>query len=363
MFSGSKSPLQVLFKANQGSNSFDIGSPGLRLAAEYAQELRLVQRPAFMWIAPFLLYPILHQFAMFTNVTSLSLNCFSIHYFNEDEITEVFEHFFPTVRTLNLEDPRSSVNGLIRFLLHFRVLDDFSVSDPEWDGEDVLPVIPTSAKLPPFRGELYLLRLHADSADFIGLLAHIPIAFRRVLVVSCQLPPAPINRLLNQLSPSLRQFSMSTWFDSESKVYPSLAPPADDPNAGDCFLSVDLSPCTGVEEIRFFVGMVPAGTFPIQRMGETLGSVSSRRVQTIVLHFIMDGGLDVSDNGLSRGFVGLDAQLQRIASEYEGVGNTMVKLPVNDSFTLGSYLSNFRTSGILVCGSRIGDSLACGDVQ
>ena len=98
-------------------------------------------------------------------------------------------------------------------------------------------------------------------------------------------------------------------------------------------------------------------------MGETLGSVSSRQVQTIVLDFIIDGGLDVSDNGLSQGFIGLDAQLQRIASDYEGVGKTMVKLSANDPFTLGSYLTSFRMCGILVFGSRVGGPLSCGGMQ
>jgi len=107
------------------------------------------------------------------------------------------------------------VNGLVRFILHFRVLDDLSISNPEWDDEDGTPLDLTSTEPPPFRGELYFLGLHADSADFIDLLARFPIAFQQVLVVNCQLPPAPINRLLNQLSQSLRAFSMSAWFDSE----------------------------------------------------------------------------------------------------------------------------------------------------
>lgn len=191
---------------------FDIGFIGLRLAAKYAQELRLVQLPSFMWIVPFLLYPILHQFAMFDNVTSLTLNSFSIHHFDEFDITEIFGHFFPTVRKLDLEGPRSSVNDLVRFLLHFRVLDDFSICDPEWDDEGNTRFISASAELPPFSGELHLVGLHADSADFIGLLALNPVAFQRVLIVNCQLPPDPINQLLSRLSLSLRTFSMSGWF-------------------------------------------------------------------------------------------------------------------------------------------------------
>lgn len=184
------------------------------MATKYARELRLVQRPSFMWIVPFLLYPILHQFAAFDNVTSLSLDSLSIHYFNEADIARIFGHFFPTVRTLNLEDSRFSVGGLLRFILRFRVLDDVSVCDPEWDDEDDVSLVSDSAELPPFRGELHFMGLHPDSVGFVNLLAHVPIAFQRVSVLNCRLPPAPINRLLKRLSPSLTSFSMSGWFDS-----------------------------------------------------------------------------------------------------------------------------------------------------
>jgi hypothetical protein len=192
----------------------DIEYPGLRLATKYARELRLVQRPPFMWIVPSLLHPILHRFAMFKNVTSLSLNSLSIHHFNEVDTTKIFGHFFPTVRKLSLEDPRSSARGLLWFILRFRVLDDLSICDPEWDDEESALLVSCSAEMPPFRGELEFLRLHDGSADFVNLLARVPIAFRRISIINCQVPSAQINRLLNRLSPSLASFSMSAWFDS-----------------------------------------------------------------------------------------------------------------------------------------------------
>jgi len=108
--------------------------------------------------------------------------------------------------------------------------------------------------------------------------------------------------------------------------------------------------------------MIPVVMFPSQGIRETLVSVSSRRVQTIVLDFIHDG-MDVFDGTFIQGFVGLDAQLKRVASEYEGVGKTVVKLSANDPFVLGSYLNGFRARGILVFGSRVGDPLDCGDIK
>lgn len=307
-----------------------------------------------------MLHPILHRFAMFNNVASLSLNSLSIHYFNEVDIIDIFGHFFPTLRELNLEGPRSSVNGLIQFLLHFRVLDDFSICDPEWDDEGNAPFVPASAELPPFRGELHFMRLHADSVDFITHLARIPVAFRRVLMVNCQLPPASINQLLDRLSPSLRSFSMSAWFDGELKGLLCPALPADNPNTGECFPTVDLSPCTGIQEVRFFTGMIPVVTSPSQRIRETLASVSSRQAQTIVLDFIVDDGVGVVNEDFFRGFAGLDVQLKRIASEYEGIGKTVVKLSANVPFdVLGPYFAGFGTHGILDFGSRIDGSLHC----
>ena len=355
-------PTQGMTRHRSWVTSVDNACLGLRLATKYAHELRLVQRPSFTWIAPVFLYPILHRFAMFDNVTSLSLDSFSVHYFDEVDIVEIFRHFFLTVRKLHLEDPRSTVNGLVWFLFHFQVLDDFSISDPKWDETDV-PFVSGSVGSPPFRGELHLMGLDTDSADFISLLACIPVAFRRVSVVGCQLPAAPLNRLLNRLSPNLRAFSMSTWFDcgSNGSSNPTLS--ANNPNAGDRFSDVDLSPCTGVEEIRFFVAMVPVAVFPSQSIRETLVSVTSRRVQTIVLDFIVDHAVDTFDESFLRGFAGLDPQLKRIASEYEGVGKMVVKLSANEPLVLGSCLTGFGTYGILVIGSRIGGPLKNGDIQ
>jgi len=330
------------------------------MVTKYAQELRLVQQPSFMWIIPVFLYPILPQFAMFDSVTSLSFDSFSLHQFDEDDIVEIFGHFFPTVQKLDLGDLRSTVGRLVRFLLHFRVLDDFSISDPKWD-EDDAPLASASVDPPPFRGELYFMGLNADSADFVSLLACIPIAFQRVSVVGCQLPSAPLNRLLNQLSLSLREFSMSTWFDGGFKAHLVLLS-ADDPNAGDRFLAVDLSPCVGVEEIRLFVAMVPVAAFPFRSVRETLVSVSSRWVRTIILDFIIDHAVDLFDEGFLRSFSGLDPELKRIASGYEGAGKMVVKLSANEPSCLGSCLTGFRTCGDLAI-SRIGGPLECGDVQ
>lgn len=156
---------------------------------------------------------------------------------------------------------------------------------------------------------------------------------------------------------------MSTWFDcgSNGSSNPTLS--ANNPNAGDRFSDVDLSPCTGVEEIRFFVAMVPVAVFPSQSIRETLVSVTSRRVQTIVLDFIVDHAVDTFDESFLRGFAGLDPQLKRIASEYEGVGKMVVKLSANEPLVLGSCLTGFGTYGILVIGSRIGGPLKNGDIQ
>lgn len=146
------------------------------------------------------------------------------------------------------------------------------------------------------------------------------------------------------------------------KCLVSLALPADNLNAGDCFPSVDLSSCTKVQEIKFFVGMIPAVTFPFHGIRETLASVSSRRVQKIVMDFNIDK-VDAFDKGFSQGFGGFDVQLTRIASIHRGNGKTVVKLSAGDPFVLGSYLSDFRTCGVLVLGTRNGGPLGCGGIQ
>lgn len=194
------------------STRLDLDFIGLHLATVHARELRLVQYPAFMWITPSILFSILPRFAAFRSVTSLSLHSLSLHEFGDVDTQHVFGHFSPTVRELDLSEPRATPRGLIRFLHSFWTLDDLSISDPEWDHETEAPPIAEAGTLPPLHGTLHFLRLHADSADFVSLLAGLPVAFQHVSLVNCQLPSTPINRLLMRLSTSLKSFSVSAWF-------------------------------------------------------------------------------------------------------------------------------------------------------
>jgi hypothetical protein len=109
--------------------------------------------------------------------------------------------------------------------------------------------------------------------------------------------------------------------------------------------------------------MIPAARFPFHRIRETLVSVLSHRVQKVILDLNIEGGVDTFDECCFQSFGGLDAQLTRIASDYRGVGKTVVELSADDPFVLGLYLTNLRTCGVLVFGTRVGDAPGCGCVQ
>lgn len=194
------------------------------MATTYARELRLVQYPSFMWIVPWMLSPILPQFAAFKNITSLSFHSLSVHDFDDFDTRSIFGHFFLTVRKLDLNEPRATTKGLLRFLCNFRTLDDLSISDPKWDRETEVSPPAEAVTPPPLRGALHFLRLHADSTSFINLLARIPLAFRRVSLVNCQLPSKPIDLLLKRVSQSLKSFSVSSWFIGASRLARSFPP-------------------------------------------------------------------------------------------------------------------------------------------
>lgn len=184
---------------------------GFHLATTHAHELRLVQYPSFIWIKPSMLEPILPQFARFKSVTILSLHSFSVHHFSDFETRSILGHFFPTVRKLNLEDPRATARGLLRFICNFKALDDLRISGPEWDHESkVLPASELGTP-PPLHGTLHLQSLHVDSVDFFTLLTGLPIAFRCVSLANCQLPSILTNSLLRRLTPSLKTLSVSSW--------------------------------------------------------------------------------------------------------------------------------------------------------
>lgn len=200
----------------------DASFSGLHLATIHARELRLVQYASLTWITPHMLYPILSRFSAFKAITRLSLHSLSVRAFNEVDTRAIFGHFFPTVKELNLEEPRATAKSLLGFLSRFQVLDNLSISSPEWEPEDTSVALEVET-VPPLRGMLHFLWFHADSATFINLLAKVPISFQSVLFVNCRLPSTPINRLLRRLSPSLKSFSASAWFNGGFKpVYPSL---------------------------------------------------------------------------------------------------------------------------------------------
>jgi hypothetical protein len=199
---------------NCASNS-DVDLAGFDLATTHARKMRLVQSPSLMWITPWFLSTILPQFTAFKNITSLSFHSFSIQRFDDLTTQSTFGHFFPTLRKLDLEKPQTTVNGLLRFLRNFIVLDDFGISDPEWAREAGSPDTSDMGTSPPLCGRLRLLGLRNDSTDFVTLLAGFPIAFQHVSLVNCQLPFTSINLLLRRLSPKLKSFSASSCFTGE----------------------------------------------------------------------------------------------------------------------------------------------------
>ena len=163
-----------------------------------------------------MLSSILPRFAAFQSITSLSLHSLSIHHFDDVDIRSIFGHLFQTVRRLDLEEPHATARGLLRFLCNFCALEDLSISDPEWDRETKVPQAAEAGSTPPLHGTLHFLRLHADSADFVSLLAGLPIAFRCVSLVNCQLPSTPVNLLLKGLAQSLAALTVSSWFNGVS---------------------------------------------------------------------------------------------------------------------------------------------------
>lgn len=132
---------------------------------------------------------------------------------------------------------------------------------------------------------------------------------------------------------------------------------------GDCYSAVDLSPCTRLEEVRFFVGMVPVGEFPLDGIHDSLESISSRDVRMITLDLNAIDAAGTSQPVFLRSFRRLDSKLCKIASDYLGAGSTVVRLSASNPHALGLCLRRFEESGKLVLGTRYRDSLEVGDVQ
>lgn len=101
----------------------------------------------------------------------------------------------------------------------------------------------------------------------------------------------------------------------------------------------------------------------LEGIHDTLGTVLSHRVRTITLDLNTRDARGAFGKGYFRSFQKLDANLHRIASAYQGVGKTEVKLSADKPFALGSYLRHFRQRGKLVLGTRPGEPFGLGDVR
>lgn len=138
---------------------------------------------------------------------------------------------------------------------------------------------------------------------------------------------------------------------------------ANNQTTGDYIPGVDLSPCTLIKEIKFFVGMVPAAKLPLRAIREALESVSSCRVELITLDISTTDAGDGPNQELFKTFQRLDFNLHWIALAHQGGRKTVVKLSANDPFVLGSCLCRFREHGKLVLGTRFGGPSGFGDVR
>ena len=100
---------------------------------------------------------------------------------------------------------------------------------------------------------------------------------------------------------------------------------------------------------------------PLGRIHNTLRSVSSRSVRTIILDLNAKGARDAFGQEYLQSFRRLDADLHQIASAYRGIERTVVKLSAHRPFAPGLCLRHFRRHGKLILGARSGEG--SGDVQ
>jgi hypothetical protein len=109
--------------------------------------------------------------------------------------------------------------------------------------------------------------------------------------------------------------------------------------------------------------MVPVANFPLDGMRGSLGSVSSRDVREITLDLNVEEAAGTSSAKFRRDFRKLDSELSRIASNYLGIGSTVVKLSTSNPHALSLCLRRFKRSGKLVLGTRYRGSSGLGEVQ
>lgn len=176
-----------------------------------------------MWLEPHILRIASPCLSPFRAVTTLSLHSLSIYRFDEDGLNTVFGQFFSTVKKLDLDDPRSSPQGLIRFVCHFSAVESLSISSPWWAEQD--ESISPAGSIPPFTGKLYLSKFQQDSTPFVRLLSKLPMHFVHITVIDCDWHPLPFSHLLRRVSHSLKYLAVSAWLNGVfyiTRIHPYL---------------------------------------------------------------------------------------------------------------------------------------------
>ena len=107
----------------------------------------------------------LRQFLALTNVQELVIDCLDIPGFMPN-IQLHFSHFFPTLRSLTMGEPKGSRRQVIYFIGLFQHLEDLEIlydkAGPEERPEDDLTLVPSF--VPPLRGRL---AMHSTSVDLL----------------------------------------------------------------------------------------------------------------------------------------------------------------------------------------------------
>jgi hypothetical protein len=146
------------------------------------------------------------RFKSFDQITSLTLDHFSVISFDPPTLERTFCDLTVTVTSLCLLHPRACSRSLLCFLSAFRNLQDTVIHAPRWKDTDHDSSLAAPSQ---FRGNLRLSELNDKSSSFLSLLGSQSTAYERIALIKCSFHSfRPLQQFISATGRSVRSLQI-----------------------------------------------------------------------------------------------------------------------------------------------------------
>ena len=289
---------------------------------------------------------------LFDQITSLTLNQFSVSPSDPPALERTFCDLTTTVTSLHLLQPMaSSPQSLLCLLSVFKNLEDTEIRAPSWKDihHDVSVADPTQ-----LRGKLVLSELGDESNHFLLLLGSQPTCYETIALVGCSFRSVrPLQQFISTAGKSVRRLQIVAP-DHGEHIPPSFACPPSDTRGSGAVPPLSILDCKVLEDV--FVSVLGT-TNSFHSIPPLLASITSPHFRKIILKLRTTAGResDAVQISLADGISQLDGSLSHLARNATRINRrvSLVLLGQEPEF-LAQGLFDFQELGYIWAGEEVG---------